>query len=172
MSHTLETLNVLQKDDFVRIVGPLFEHSPWIAARAWNARPFASSEKLHATLVEVVRTASNEEQVGLIQAHPDLAGKLAIAGQLTEHSTAEQKSARLDRLTPEQFAHITALNDRYRAAFGFPFVICVKDHTQDTIMSAFEERVNHSRAAEIPAALDQIGRIAWHRLQSLLGHAG
>jgi OHCU decarboxylase len=171
MSHSLQTLNLLPAPEFVRVVGPLFEHSPWIAERAAPARPFTSAAHLHAALVAVVAAASSDEQIALIRAHPDLAGKLAIAGELTAHSTAEQQSARLDRLSPGQFARITALNDRYRATFGFPFVICVKDHTQDSIMCTFEERVNHTCADEIPAALHQIGRIAWHRLQSLLSSA-
>jgi len=168
MPYDLTTLNQLPSDEFVRVAGPLFEHSPWIAERAATQRPFESVEKLHASLVAVITEATPDEQVGLIAAHPDLAGKLAVAGRLTADSTAEQKSARLDRLTPEQFDRITALNEAYREKFGFPFVICVLDHQQDEIFDAFETRVAHGREEEIAAALFQIGRIGWHRLQGLL----
>jgi OHCU decarboxylase len=165
---SLAMLNDLPKSEFVRIVGPLFEHSPWIAERTWSTRPFTSADALHAALTATVGHATVEEQVALIRAHPDLAGKLAIAGELTEHSTAEQKSARLDRLTAAQFAQITGFNERYRERFSFPFVICVRDHTQESIFSEFDRRLTHERAAEITAALHEITRIAWHRLQALL----
>ena len=133
-----------------------------------DRRPFADAEALYQALCDVLDEAPEERKVALIAAHPDLAGKLAIAGELTDFSTAEQQSARLDQLTPEQFAHITALNEQYRSRFGFPFVICVKDHTQASIFREFERRVNLARDAEIEAAVTQIKRIAWHRLQALL----
>lgn len=171
MPFDLPTLNRMPVADFVATAGPLYEHSPWIAERAAVARPFASVEAMHAALVAVIAAASVEEQVGLIAAHPDLAGKLAVAGRLTADSTAEQKTARLDRLSPEDFARITALNDAYRARFGFPFVICVRDHTQAGIFEAFEKRVASERAVEIETALAQIARIGWHRLQALVGAA-
>jgi OHCU decarboxylase len=167
MPHHISTLNALSAAEFVRVAGPLFEHSPWIAERAAAARPFATLDAMHQRLVEVVAAATEAEQVGLIAAHPDLAGKLAVAGKLTAESTAEQKTARLDQLSPADFARITVLNDAYRAKFGFPFVICVRDHTQAGIFEAFEQRVANPREAEIKTALAQIARIAWHRLQTL-----
>lgn len=167
----LPSLNQLPAAEFVRVAGPLYEHSPWIAARAAAARPFASVETLHAELVAVIAAASIEEQVGLIAAHPDLAGKLALSGQLTADSAAEQKTARLDQLSPADFARITTLNDAYRAKFGFPFVICVRDHSQTGIFEAFEKRAANARSAEIETALAQIARIGWHRLQALVGAA-
>lgn len=171
MSFDLSVLNEMSAADFIRTAGPLFEHSPWIAERAAAARPFVSVEAMHGELVAVVARASVDEQVGLIAAHPDLAGKLALAGELTADSTAEQKTARLDRLSPEDFARISALNDAYRAKFGFPFVICVRDHTQAGIFEAFERRVASDRATEIDTALAQIARIGWHRLRALVGVA-
>lgn len=171
MSFDLHTLNQMSAADFTAAAGPLYEHSPWIAERAAAARPFASVEAMHRELVAVVARATLDEQVGLIAAHPDLAGKLALAGGLTADSTAEQKTARLDRLSPADFARITALNDAYRAKFGFPFVICVRDHTQAGIFEAFERRVASDRATEIETALAQIARIGWHRLQALVGAA-
>ena len=171
MPFDLVTLNQLPVDDFIRVAGPLFEHSPWIALRAASRRPFASVPDMHAVLVNVVDSATEGEKLALIRAHPDLAGKLAIAGDLTTHSRAEQKSARLDQLTPEQFADITALNERYRKKFEFPFVLCVRDHTQAELFEAFHRRIDHDRSAEMDAALTQIGRIAWHRLLALVASA-
>lgn len=171
MPHDLPALNQLPAAEFTRVAGPLYEHSPWIAERAAAARPFASVEAMHAALVAVIAAASTAEQVGLIAAHPDLAGKLAVAGQLTAESTAEQKTARLDQLSAADFARITALNDAYRAKFGFPFVICVRDHAQSEIFTAFEKRVASDRATEIETALAQIARIGWHRLRALVGAA-
>lgn len=162
----LVTLNRLCPEDFIREAGPFFEHSPWIAERAAPHRPFFSPESLHDRLMAIVSDASPEEQLTLIRAHPDLAGKLAISGALTPHSTAEQQSAHLDRLTPGQFQRMSRWNDQYRSQFGFPFVICVRDHSQEQVFEAFQQRLNHDRATEIQTALDQIGRIAWHRLVS------
>lgn len=168
MNMTVASLNTVSQEAFTEMLGGLFEHSPWIAEGAASRRPFADAEALHAAHCAVLDEASVAQKVALIAAHPDLAGKLAIAGELTAFSTAEQQSARLDQLTPEQFAHITALNEQYRSRFGFPFVICVKDHTQESIFKEFERRVHLDRADEIEAALTQIKRIAWHRLQALL----
>lgn len=168
MASIFVTLNQLPVAEFTRTAGPLFEHSPWIAERAAARRPFASIEVMHRELLAVVAAATTEEQIALIAAHPDLAGRLAVAGELTAHSQAEQRTARLDQLTPEQFIRMTELNDRYRSRFGFPFVICVRDHSQAEIFDEFERRLANDRPAEIAAALAQIGRIAWHRLVALL----
>lgn len=167
-SMELVTLNQLSEPEFVAVIGPLFEHSSWIAARGAGKRPFGSIEELYQRLQAIVAQATLDEQIGLICAHPDLAGKLAIAGELTDQSALEQKSARLDQLTAEQFTRITALNDRYRERFGFPFVICVRDHSQAEIFDEFERRLRNDRSGEILAALAQIGRIAWHRLKALM----
>ena len=106
--------------------------------------------------------------MALLRAHPDLAGKLAVAGEMTDSSTAEQKSARLDQLTKEQFKHMSQMNDTYKNKFEFPFIICVKDHTQESIFSHFESRLINDMQAERSEALTQINRIAWHRLNDLL----
>jgi OHCU decarboxylase len=168
MALDLVTLNQLPPREFVFVTAPLFEHSLWIAERAASRRPFASIEAFHARLLDVVEEAGEEAQLALIRAHPDLAGKLAIAGELTVHSQAEQQSARLDRLTPEQFEQMTSLNAAYRSKFEFPFVICVRDHTQAGIFEAFRRRIANDRSAERSEALAQIGRIAWHRLLALM----
>lgn len=168
MKVTLEQINSLEHTEFVSVLGNIFEHSPWIAEATWKQRPFDSIDTLHKALVKTVQDATEEEQLDLIQAHPDLAGKLAISGQLTEESVDEQKSAQLDKLNEVQFARMTKLNNAYREKFHFPFIICVKDHTQASIFENFEKRVEHSRSDEINMALYQIGRIAWHRLQDVV----
>jgi 2-oxo-4-hydroxy-4-carboxy-5-ureidoimidazoline decarboxylase len=139
----------------------LFEHSPWVEARA-DARP--SSGDRHADLMAVVREASPEEQLALIRAHPELAGKAAVDGRLTEASAAEQASAGLDRLTQAEFDRFHALNAAYREKFGFPFIICVRLTDKAGILAAMERRLAHDRATEIATALDQIGEIVRLRL--------
>lgn len=158
------TLNGLSQADFRDALGFVFEHSPWIAEAAWSARPFSSVDALHQAMCQVVVQASEQQQVDLIAAHPDLAGKAAIAGELTAESTREQASAGLDRLSPEQFERFTQLNTSYRNTFGFPFVICVREHTQNSILDQFETRLKHSRQQEIATALGEIYKIARLRL--------
>lgn len=142
----------------------LFEHSPWVEARA-DAR--ASSGDRHADLMAVVREASPEDQLALIRAHPELAGKAAIDGRLTDASAAEQASAGLDRLTPEEFDRFHALNAAYRERFGFPFIICVRLTNKAGILAAMEARLGNDREEEIANAIDQIGEIVRLRLEDL-----
>lgn len=158
----------LDQATFVRRFGGVFESSPWVAERGYAFGPFADRDALLRALVTVVATASRDEQLALIRAHPDLAGKAAIAGDLTPESTAEQASAGLDRLTPQQFARITELNDAYRARFGFPFVICAREHDTDGIIAAMERRLHHDPDLEVTTALEEIGRIARLRLEDLV----
>jgi 2-oxo-4-hydroxy-4-carboxy-5-ureidoimidazoline decarboxylase len=139
----------------------LFEHSPWVEERA-DARP--SSGDRHADLMAVVRNASPEEQVALIRAHPELAGKAAIDGSLTEASAAEQASAGLDRLTPAEYEQFHALNAAYRERFGFPFIICVRLTDKAGILAAMKRRLGNDRETEIATAIDQIGEIVRLRL--------
>jgi OHCU decarboxylase len=107
---------------------------------------------------------SDQARLALIHAHPDLAGRAAIAGVLTPESSREQASARLDRLTAEEYARFQQLNSAYRERFGFPFIICVREHTLASILEQFERRLNHDRAAEMTTALTEIGKIASLRL--------
>ena len=164
---TLPQLNSLSRDEFVRIVGPVFEHSPWIAEATWSKRPFASVEALHAALCETVRGAGEEKQLALIRAHPDLVGKLALAGQLTKESTGEQASAGLGNLTPEEVALFQQNNAAYKAKFGFPFVICARLNKKEAILNGFKVRLQNSREQEIQAALVEIFKIAELRLRDL-----
>jgi len=142
----------------------LFEHSPWVEQRA-DARP--SSGDRHADLMAVVREATPDEQLALIRAHPELAGKAAVDGSLTEASAAEQASAGLDRLTQDEFDRFHALNADYRKKFGFPFIICVRLTDKAGILAAMERRLANDRATEITTAMDQIGEIVRLRLKDL-----
>ena len=142
----------------------LFEHSPWVEARA-DARP--SSGNRHADLMAVVHDATPDEQLALIRAHPELAGKAAIDKTLTDASAAEQASAGLDRLTPPEYERFHALNAAYRARFDFPFIICVRLTDKAGILAAMEQRLSHGRDEEIATALAQIGEIVRLRLEDM-----
>jgi 2-oxo-4-hydroxy-4-carboxy-5-ureidoimidazoline decarboxylase len=142
----------------------LFEHSPWVEARA-DARP--PSGDRHADLMAVVHDATPDEQLALIRAHPELAGKAAVDGSLTEASAAEQASAGLDRLSEAEFDRFHALNAAYREKFGFPFIICVRLTNKAGILAAMERRLANDRDTEIAAALREIGEIARLRLESI-----
>jgi 2-oxo-4-hydroxy-4-carboxy-5-ureidoimidazoline decarboxylase len=139
----------------------LFEHSPWVEARA-DAAP--SSGDRHADLMRVVHAASTAEQLALIRAHPELAGKAAIDGTLTDASAAEQASAGLDRLTADEFARFHALNTAYRERHAMPFIICVRLTSKAGILAAMEARVAHDTPTEIATALAEIGKIVKLRL--------
>jgi 2-oxo-4-hydroxy-4-carboxy-5-ureidoimidazoline decarboxylase len=142
----------------------LFEHSPWVEQRA-DANP--SSGDRHADLIAVVAAATRDEQLALIRAHPELAGKAAIDRTLTDASAAEQASAGLDRLTPEDYAHFHALNAAYKARFDFPFIICVRRTDKAGILAAMERRLMHDRDSEIATALGEIGEIVRLRLEDM-----
>lgn len=141
----------------------LFEHSPWVEARA-DARP--SSGDRHADLMAAVYDATPKEQLALIRAHPELAGKAAIGGSLTEASAAEQASAGLDRLTPDEFDRFHALNAAYAEKFDFPFIICVRLTDKAGILAAMARRLGNDRETEIASALEQIGEIVRLRLET------
>jgi OHCU decarboxylase len=161
----------LEKDDFVAAYGGLFEHSPWIAEDAWSLElgpAHDTASGLHNALARVFRAASDDRRLGVLAAHPDLAGKLAQARRLTDASTAEQASAGLDALTDGERAEFERLNAAYTARFGFPFIIAVRDHSKAQILSAFHRRLENDRAAEFAEACAQVERIAWHRLKALL----
>lgn len=161
----------LDRASFVATYGHVFEHSPWIAEAAWDAGLPAdadTAEGLHRALCAALAPAPAERKLDLIQAHPDLAGKLAQAGRLTAESTSEQASAGLDRLTDTERATFTRLNDAYQARFGFPFIIAVKGLSKADILAAFERRLNNDRETELATALTQVERIALLRLRDLL----
>ena len=161
---TLAEVNALDEAAFVARFGALFEHSPWVVERAAALRPF---DELLGGLMSAVYRASPEEQLALIRAHPELAGKAAIDRTLTDASAAEQASAGLDRLTPAEYARFHALNHAYSARFGFPFIICVRLTDKAGILAAIESRLENDRDAEISTALGQIGEIVRLRLEAL-----
>jgi 2-oxo-4-hydroxy-4-carboxy-5-ureidoimidazoline decarboxylase len=166
---SLAELNNLSQSDFVRVCGPFFEHSPWIAERTWLQRPFASRQDLHAVLLKTLSQASSAEQLALICAHPDLVGRMARAGELTRESTGEQSAAGLANLTAEEVQQFDAYNAAYRERFGFPFVICARENKKEAILAAFPVRLQNSPEHERHTALSEIGKIAWLRLQDAIG---
>ena len=162
---------MMSRDDYVARFGGVFEHSPWIAERAHDAgglQETPTAEGVHVALVGQFRAASASEQLGVLRAHPDLAGKLAIAGDLTEESRNEQAGAGLDRLSADEHARFTTLNTAYTDKFGFPFIIAVKGLTKDDILAAFESRIDNTPEQEFETALRQVERIALLRLTALL----
>ena len=166
---TLTQLNALSLEEFVQLLGGVFEHSPWVASQAWEHRPFASGEDLHAAMCAQVDSAGTDAKLALIRAHPQLAGKAAIRGELTEASASEQEGAGLDRCSPEEYRLLHELNARYEQRFGFPFILAVRGHTRESILAALAARMENSREAEFDEALRQIGRIAELRLAAIIG---
>jgi len=146
----------------------VFEHSPWVAEGAVAKRPFASIEALHRAMVEVVAGAGEARQLVLIRAHPELAGKAAVRGELTADSRQEQSGAGLTQCSPKEFARLTELNRAYNAKFGFPFIIAVKGFDRAAIIARFAERIERDRASELAEALAQIARIARMRLEAMV----
>jgi 2-oxo-4-hydroxy-4-carboxy-5-ureidoimidazoline decarboxylase len=161
----MDYLNDCSVDDFVAAVGFAFEDSPWIAEAAAQDRPFADRNAMIAGMVAIVAHATNDAQVALIAAHPDLAGRVAREGRLTASSTSEQARAGLNALTPEEIARFDADNGAYRARFGFPFVICARENTKASILDAITRRGQNDRATEITAALAEIAKIARLRIE-------
>jgi 2-oxo-4-hydroxy-4-carboxy-5-ureidoimidazoline decarboxylase len=161
---TLTHLNTCPAEEFVSLVGPVFERSPWVAESVAAERPFASREALHAALCRSVRESAETRQVALIRAHPDLVGRAV----LTAESAREQAAAGLGDLTSEEVARFDRYNRDYKARFGFPFVICARHNKKDTILRALPDRLTHTRATELATALDEIFQIAALRLADLL----
>jgi OHCU decarboxylase len=160
------------REAFVARYGGIYEHSAWVAEATFDAGPpppDGGAEALHAALSKAMRAAPREQHLALIRAHPDLAGRLALAGALTAASTEEQRSAGLDQCSPEELARFTALNDAYKARFGFPFIMAVRGRSRAEILAAFERRLTNDPEAEVDAALDEIDRIALLRLKALEG---
>ena len=165
---TLAEVNHLSNDDFVAILGGVFEHSPWVAEGVLSRRPFASIQSLHQAMVGVIVSARDEVKMILIRHHPELAGKAALAGTLTAESTREQKGAGLDQCSPAEFADLTALNRVYGEKFSMPFIIAVRGLTRQDIIAAMRQRLGNDAAHEQAEALQQIYRIGQFRLAALI----
>jgi 2-oxo-4-hydroxy-4-carboxy-5-ureidoimidazoline decarboxylase len=168
---TLAQINAMNEAEFVQALGGVFEHSAWVAQRALADRPFASVEALHAAMVGVVDRASQAEQLALLRAHPELAGKAAIRGDLTADSRSEQSGAGLSQCSAEEYARLTELNARYNARFGFPFILAVKGYDRAGIIAEFARRVTRQHDVELAECLRQVGRITRMRLDTLIGRA-
>ena len=161
---TIAELNRLDQAGFVDAVGWIFEHSPWVAERAFSTRPFPSLDVLHALMTDQVERATFAEKLALIQAHPDLGTR----ARLSTASTAEQAGAGLDSLTPGEFEQLQRLNTAYRNRFGFPFLLAVKGSTKHDVLRGLQARMEASAEDEFREALRQVYRIARFRLEDLI----
>ena len=168
----LATLNRMDPAAFEAAVGDVFELAPWVAKAAHARRPFATVSDLHAAMMGAVRAAPREGQIAFIRNHPDLAGKAARAGEVTDDSRSEQASVGLDSLSAAEFERFHRLNDAYKAKFGFPFMVCVRRHTRDSILTQFERRLGHDPATEFAAALQEVFYITRLRIAGKVAGEG
>jgi len=164
MAYTLEELNQKDQQGFVDAVGSIWEHSPWVSEQAWGKRPFSSVDELFNTMETEVEEAEMQKKLDLLNAHPDLGGKV----KMTDESVQEQKGAGLDQLSAEEHAEFLDLNKQYTEKFGFPFIIAVKGHNKDSIKAAMKERIDNDRDTELNTALKEIYKIARFRLDDLV----
>lgn len=165
---SLDDVNAMTPSAFAARFAGIYECSPWVAEGAAARRPFASLTAMRAAMAGVVAAAGEERQLALLRAHPDLAGQLALAGDLTAESAKEQGAAGLSRLSADELARFTAANEAYRRRFGFPFVLAVKHWTKSHILAAFDPRLDRSRDVEREAALAEVDKIAFSRLLDLV----
>jgi 2-oxo-4-hydroxy-4-carboxy-5-ureidoimidazoline decarboxylase len=172
MTLALADLNRLDPAAFVAAVGDVFERAPWVAIAAYARRPFATVTDLHAAMMGAVRAVPREQQLAFLRNHPDLAGKAARAGEVTDDSKREQASAGLDALSEEEFSRFHRQNDAYKAKFAFPFMICVRRHTRDSILEQFERRLARDEATEFAQALQEVFYITRLRLAAKLTGEG
>lgn len=170
---SVSEVSAMDRDRFVAAFGGVFENAPWVAGAAWESRPFADLPELHERMCEAVAAAPPERRLALIVGHPELAGREAAAGELSDASADEQASARLDRLDGTTLSRLRDLNGRYREKFGFPCVLCVREHgSVQNILAAMERRLRSDRATEIATCIDEIGRIGRLRLEQLVSDNG
>ncbi|MBR0774395.1 2-oxo-4-hydroxy-4-carboxy-5-ureidoimidazoline decarboxylase [Bradyrhizobium diazoefficiens] len=165
---SLAALNAADRADFVAALSNVVEYSPWIAEKLAEQRPFAGINQLHAALMAAIQGADPDVQLALIRAHPDLANKTQRAAGLTAESTGEQNSAGLDRLSDAEYVAFERINTAYRDKFGFPYIVCVRRHTRDSILRDFETRVRNIAKTETRRATEEIGRISALRLDQLV----
>ncbi len=158
----------MDQSTFVSVFGSVYEHSSWIAETAWEHRPFASVDGLHATMDSIVEGAGQSRQMNLIKAHPELAGRLLRSGQLTAESRSEQAQAGLTSLPENLTKRMLELNSAYQEKFGFPFIICARLNNVATILQAMEDRLTNSSETEFKTALQEISKIAKLRLADIM----
>ena len=161
---SIEEVNQMNKEVFVEKVGWVFEHSPWVAEKAWESLPKKSGEELLQTMTAVVKDAEESLQLALLRAHPDLGTRLKIS----EFSQKEQARVGLDKLSKEEFAEFVSLNKRYVEHFGFPFIMAVKGQSKETILAAMQERVDNTHEKEFLTALNEVYKIAAFRLNDVI----
>lgn len=164
MAYSIAALNHMSQPEFVAALGAVFEDTPAIAAQAWQHRPFASRADLHQKMAAIVAALSPDQQLALIRVHPDLGSK----AQMAAASVQEQAGVGLDRLSADEFERFHRLNQAYKAKFGFPFIVAVKNHTKDSILQAFEQRLPNSLEGEREKAIAEISQIAYFRLSALV----
>lgn len=170
--HDLAYLNGCDRTSFVACLGAIFEHSPWVAARSIESRPFGDIDALHAAMMRVVEAAPDDEMLALLRAHPELAGREAVAGSMTEASTGEQGRLGLTRLSPAEFQRITELNRAYSEKFAFPCIVALRLHdSRASVLDEMEHRLGGEPDRERANALTQIGHITRARLAALLGES-
>ena len=168
MQKPLEELNACTESDFVAALANIFEYSPWVAEQAFAARPFAGVNALFAAMKAAVERAPEGLRLALIKSHPDLADKTRRAAGLTAESSAEQNSVGLDRLSDAEYEAFERVNNAYRAKFGFPYIVCVRRHTRDSILKDFERRLPNDVATETKTSIEEVCRIAALRLDQLV----
>ncbi len=164
MTILMTTVNKMGKQEFVDIVGSVFEHSPWVAEHTWNQLPFADLEEMYRAMVQNMYEAENSMKLSLLRAHPDLGTKLEIS----QSSQSEQLDAGLNGLSEEEYKEFAALNQRYTGRFGFPFIMAVKGHGKNKIKAYMEQRMNNSSDEEFETALKEVSKIAKFRLWDLI----
>ncbi|RCW50344.1 2-oxo-4-hydroxy-4-carboxy-5-ureidoimidazoline decarboxylase [Paenibacillus prosopidis] len=164
MTKRIDQINELSREQFVELLGTIFERSPWVAAAVWKDRPFASREALHTAMINVVRESRVDTIIDLVRAHPDLGTRLAVA----EYSAKEQKGAGLDQLTAEEYERFYGLNQMYVKKFGFPFILAVRGKTKDDILAAMEARIGNPASKEAAQALLEIEKISGFRIRDLI----
>ncbi|QRV23675.1 2-oxo-4-hydroxy-4-carboxy-5-ureidoimidazoline decarboxylase [Marinomonas foliarum] len=173
MHDPLAVISEMEEADFIALFSSIYEHSTWVAEELWRqkmAHPsehFDSIDKIKATMADIVEQSTDEQKLILLRAHPDLAGKAALAGELTHASTSEQSGAGLDQCSEEELAHFLQLNDTYREKFGFPFIMAVKGATKDQILSGFKARMPNDWQTEFDRAMSEVHKIAGFRLADL-----
>ncbi len=164
----LEALNALPEADFLRLFGPVLEHSPRYAQAVCSGRPYHKAEEVVSAFQAAIAQDDPEAQLSLIRAHPDLAGKAALRGEVTAESASEQASAGLDRLSPDEYAEFHRLNHAYHERFDMPYIVCVREHTKASILAGAAERLTHTPEQERATAINEIGRIARLRVLDLI----
>jgi 2-oxo-4-hydroxy-4-carboxy-5-ureidoimidazoline decarboxylase len=164
----MASINAMDREAFVQKFGGIFENSPWVAEKAWEKKPFASLDEMHAAMVAVARYAPAPAQLALLQSHPDLAGKEAQSGTMTASSVAEQASAGLNNLSHDEMARMSDLNSAYKKKFGFPFIIAVRMYTKEGILFEFNRRLQNDTQTEFANDLQNVYVITRLRLNKLL----